>query len=781
MIAQQGCHSAEEYVMRRFLSQLTRSLRRSHTTRPGRAASRACLRVEVLEARQLLTGFIGSINSPTTIPASLIDPIQAEYLATARETTADGRNVQQVLGLATSAEENVPWLTGARMQTYQGGTIYWSGSNSDPAHVVYGAIGQKYDSLGDAGGLRFLFQGDRFPFAFTWVTLAPGYGLPTSDETNVAGMPGVRVQTFMDGVICSSGLGAFAVSGAFDIEYEGNAPYESTALGGTVQTALGAPTGDATSVPAVAGASQQTFVGGTLYWSGAANDYAHAVFGAIGQKYADMGGPASSLGLPTADEEVIPGGREQFFQYGKIVCSSDGVRAIINGPSMIFKSGYIGFADDTPVGGWVQMTVSSDGSFDIKGHFHDSGFFSQPIEGTITLWSPSGQHWARPFSGFMGGTFSTVSRDYDFELTGNDAALASNWADFEGGQMRTSLTVGDSQTTGTYNPYYDEQTTEAFDPAVNGYAVTLDASALGVPTVSVDGVPCDASAPYRVNLVPGAHTLTTNGSDVASFTVNADGTVGSASGALTGSGSTLVVNGFAVTLDPTALGVAGLALDGRPLDGTAPSTVNLLPGQHTLTTNGTDVTMFTVNPDGTVSYDPALEGALTGSGTTALAVNGYAVALDGTTLGVGAIIVDGVSHAAGSAFTVNLLPGQHSLTTNGTDVSSFTVNADGTISYDPSLEGALTGSGTTALSVNGYAVTLDASALGVPNLWVDGTAYDASAPLSVNLLPGQHSLSTDGTNVIWFTVNADGTVTYDPSLAGVLAGSGTTSLVFQGP
>src|SRR5262249_16699919 len=147
--------------------------------------------------------------------------------------------------------------------------------------------------------------------------------------------------------------------------------------------------------------------------------------------------------------------------------------------------------------------------------------------------------------------------------------------------------------------------------------------------------------------------------------------------------------------------------------------INLLTGQHSLSTNGINVISFTVNPDGTVSYDPSLEGALTGSGTTALAVNSYAVTLDASALGVASVSLDGVAYDGTAPFSVNLLPGQHMLTTNGADGISFTVNADGTVTYDPALEGALTGSGTAALAVNGYAVTLDASALGAASMSLD--------------------------------------------------------------
>src|SRR5262249_54232131 len=129
----------------------------------------------------------------------------------------------------------------------------------------------------------------------------------------------------------------------------------------------------------------------------------------------------------------------------------------------------------------------------------------------------------------------------------------------------------------------------------------------------------------------------------------------------------------------------------------------------------------------------------------------------------------------------NLLPGQHTLTTNGTDVTTFTVNPDGTVTYDPALEGALTGSGTMGIAVNGFAVTLDASALAVASLSLDGVDHDATADLSVNLLPGQHSLSTNGTDLTAFSVNLDGTITYEPALEGILTGWGTKSLVLQAP
>jgi hypothetical protein len=427
------------------------------------------------------------------------------------------------------------------------------------------------------------------------------------------------------------------------------------------------------------------------------------------------------------------------------------------------------------------FTVNADGtvSYDpsLEGALTGSGTAALTVNGyAVTLDATA--------LGVADVTLDGVARDatapFAVNLLPGQHSLSANGTDMIAFSVNADGTIA-------YDPGLEGVLTGSGTTAltINGYAVTLDATALGVTSVALDGVWQDATAPFGAVLRAGQHSMTTNGSDVTSFTVNADGTVSydpSLEGALTGSGTTaLTVNGYAVTLDATALGVSSVALDGVWQDASAPLFVNLLPGQHTLTTNGSDVTSFLVNSDGTVSYDPSLEGALTGSGTAALTVNGYAVTLDATALGVTSVALDGVWRDASAPLTINLLPGQHTLTTNGSDVTSFTVNPDGTVSYDPSLEGALTGNGTTALTLHGYAVALDATALGVASVALDGVWQDATTPFVANLLPGQHSLTADGTNVLWFTVNSDGTITYDPSLEGTFTGSGTTSLVFQTP
>jgi hypothetical protein len=103
--------------------------------------------------------------------------IGAEYTATAGERDGGGTVVQTILGAPTSDEMDVPGVSGARMNTFQRGTIYWSAATN--AHVVFGGIGGKYNSLGGPAT----------------------YGLPILDEVSVPGVALMRVSFFQNGGI----------------------------------------------------------------------------------------------------------------------------------------------------------------------------------------------------------------------------------------------------------------------------------------------------------------------------------------------------------------------------------------------------------------------------------------------------------------------------------------------------------------------------------------------------------------------------------------------------
>src|SRR5262249_47370711 len=235
-----------------------------------------------------------------------------------------------------------------------------------------------------------------------------------------------------------------------------------------------------------------------------------------------------------------------------------------------------------------------------------------------------------------------------------------------------------------------------------------------------------------------------------------------------------------VHIDPRALSGSFVALDYVTHEPATPFSVTLLPGQHFVYAYGSTITWFTVNADGTIDYDAALEGVLTGKGTRSLTVRGATVQVDASALSGSFLSLDYVTHDPATPFSVTLLPGQHFVYAYGSTITWFTVNADGTIDYDAALEGVLTGRGTRTLGIHGVTVQVDASALSGSFLSLDYVTHDPATPFGVTLLPGQHFVYGYGSTITWFTVNADGTIDYDAALEGVLTGRGTRTLGIHG-
>jgi hypothetical protein len=88
------------------------------------------------------------------------------------------------------------------------------------------------------------------------------------------------------------------------------------------------------------------------------------------------------------------------------------------------------------------------------------------------------------------------------------------------------------------------------------------------------------------------------------------------------------------------------------------------------------------------------------------------------------------------------------------------------------VDGTVSGS---TITLSGKAVTLNASALGTP-LYLDGV-QQASALLTVNLLPGRHSFWSGGSTQS-FDIANDGTLTLVNPLLGTVSGS---TLTITGP
>jgi hypothetical protein len=125
-----------------------------------------------------------------------------------------------------------------------------------------------------------------------------------------------------------------------------------------------------------------------------------------------------------------------------------------------------------------------------------------------------------------------------------------------------------------------------------------------------------------------------------------------------------------------------------------------------------------------------------------------------------------------------LAPGLHTLADPNSAGAplQFTVNPDGTVGYDSSLEGVLMGAGTSELSVVGVAVHIQVGALsqvGISTISVDGQSYPIlQLPPTITLLPGPFviqyptmSVTTVGQSItLNLTVSASDQVDFDTSL-----------------
>jgi hypothetical protein len=154
-------------------------------------------------------------------------------------------------------------------------------------------------------------------------------GPPTSDEVNVPGIAGARMNSFRGGyILWSRKTGAHVVYGSIAAKY-GETAGQRDAYGAVVQSLLGLPTDDEGDVPGVPAARVSHFQNGDIYWSPRTG--AHVVYGDIRLEWLRQGGAAGVLGLPTSDELAATTGfrgsppdaqgRVSSFQHGAIYWS----------------------------------------------------------------------------------------------------------------------------------------------------------------------------------------------------------------------------------------------------------------------------------------------------------------------------------------------------------------------------------------------------------------------------------------------------------------------------
>lgn len=234
---------------------------------------------------------------------------------------------------------------------------------------------------------------------------------------------------------------------------------------------------------------------------------------------------------------------------------------------------------------------------------------------------------------------------------------------------------------------------------------------------------------------------------------------------------------FSVQVNATAVTATYFYLDSKSFDHKAAFNTDLTTGTHSVNIGGYGFN-FNVTADGRIEYAAALEGLLSGRGTSSLRINGAKVVIDATAITSDYFVLDYMTQDKSKPLTVRLMPGYHHL--QSPVVMDFSVTESGKIAYDASQEGILLGQGTNQLLVRGAAVTIDARALWSPYLALDYLPVDPRQVLNARLLPGLHHIQTYGGDVLLFRVAANGQVSYDASLEGIFTGNGTTTLSVPG-
>nr|WP_240895649.1 hypothetical protein [Kineococcus siccus] len=170
---------------------------------------------------------------------------------------------------------------GNRCRTYRWGSV--CGSPTLPAREVHGSISGAFIAAGGPAGL----------------------GLPLTDETPTPRATGAFNHFQGGSIYWSPATGAHVVRGAIRERW--------AALGW--ERGLGFPVTGDTATPGRTGYYSH-FQGGSVYWSAATG--AHAVRGAIRDRWAALGWEKGYLGYPVGEERAVPGGLQLDFQGGWI-------------------------------------------------------------------------------------------------------------------------------------------------------------------------------------------------------------------------------------------------------------------------------------------------------------------------------------------------------------------------------------------------------------------------------------------------------------------------------
>ena len=249
--------------------------------------------------------------------------------------------------------------------------------------------------------------------------------------------------------------------------------------------------------------------------------------------------------------------------------------------------------------------------------------------------------------------------------------------------------------------------------------------------------------------------------------------------------STLKLNGFAITLDGTALSHGLLLLNGNNFF--RPDRVHNLrlipapfygfqPGSGFVANFG-----FQIDLDGNVVFDPKFAGFADGTGTNSLTIRGYTIQIDGRRLTHSLLpLIDRANNDLLPSTVVNsltLIPADNYGFQPGSGIvadMSFSLGLNGLIDFPTSCNGFLQGRGSTLLVLLGYPVLIDATQADSDLVGLVDTGQNAQAPryllgVLLPLLPfngGYRLQSINGVFSQTFSLDKNGIVTVEPAAAG---------------
>ena len=154
----------------------------------------------------------------------------------------------------------------------------------------------------------------------------------------------------------------------------------------------------------------------------------------------------------------------------------------------------------TALGGWVELTVAGDGSYQFKGHMHGSGF--DPYRFRIyAVLAEVGFGVVAQKSGSVGGTIGGGSRNFNWSEEGFSQPLRDSWSSVDGAAFTVSKSYEDTGLIGFAGQFAKDLLSHAGAGLVgNDRRLCGDDESLVEPAAPTDRPvlrPGDGSAPLR--------------------------------------------------------------------------------------------------------------------------------------------------------------------------------------------------------------------------------------------------------------------------------------------